>query len=147
MSGKVYLIIWLGGEHRSTGLHTVSLLLLKSQPSTSTCCQAIAVCCHQLFLPIFLSILFQWKSFSLWYSFSLYVRNLLTFYVPLNQSQENRVRGYVLVHFCTEAAMRRPQDLLWLLDNCNICESSKKTHLPLSSAYEISNRDWSQCRQ
>lgn len=63
------------------------------------------------------------------------VRNLLTFCVPLNQSQENRVRDYVLVHFCTEAAIRRPQALLRLLDNSNICESSKKTPSPLSSAY------------
>jgi len=55
-----------------------------------------------------------------------------------SKSRKHRVRDYVLVHFCTAAAIKRPQALLRLLDNHNICESSessKKTPSPLSNEY------------
>lgn len=60
----------------------------------------------------------------------------ITFCVPLNQSQENIESGIMCwCTFCTEAAIKRPQALLTLFNNCNICESSKKTPSPLASVY------------
>lgn len=78
---------------------------------------------------------FLMKSLILMIQFFTLCEKLIDLLCIAKSKSRKQSQGLRVHAFLHRSCSKRPQALLRLLDNCNICESSKKTPSPLSSAY------------